>query len=457
MPMPSLSFGFVTPQNMALLVDLYELVMADSYLRQELNRPATFDLFVRDLPPHRSFLVSAGLEQVLYYLEHMAFPEPLLDYLRSLGQLSASFLEYLRGFRFTGDVRAIPEGEIFFPPEPLLELTAPRIQAQLVETFLLNTMNFQVMVASKAARVVLAAGSRGVVDYSPRRDHGADAAMKAARAAYLAGCLGTSNVLAGMEFGIPVYGTMAHSYVMSFADELSAFRALANDFPNNTTLLIDTYDIIQGAQHAIQVAKEMAARGQRLRAVRIDSGDLVAQSRHVRTLLDAAGLQEVQIVLSGELDEYKIETLLAQGAAVDAFGVGTAMGTSEDAPTMGGIYKLVEDEAGPKMKLSAGKATLPGRKQVWRTRGGDGLIHDTIALADEPRLDASQPLLVKVMERGRTVAHRRLEEIRSNCLVTLSQLPLPLRDLRRVMAPSVALSKRLQALQHAMPRLDDPR
>ncbi len=441
---------------MALLVDLYELVMADSYSRHDLNQPATFDLFVRDLPPHRSFLVSAGLESILYYLEHVSFNDALLTYLRSLNLFSEAFLASLRTFRFSGDVWAIPEGEIFFPPEPLVQLTAPRIEAQLVETFLLNALNFQVMVASKAARVVLAAGDRAVVDYSPRRDHAADAALKAARAAYLVGCAGTSNVLAGMEYGIPVYGTMAHSYVMSFPDELTAFRTLAQDFPENTTLLIDTYDTLQGAKHAIVVAEEMAARGQRLRAVRIDSGDLVAQSRQVRALLDAHGLHQVQIVLSGELDEYKIEDLLARGAAGDAFGVGTAMGTSDDAPTMGGIYKLVEDEHGPKMKLSTGKATLPGRKQVWRRRGSDGMVHDVIALTDERPIPGAQALLVKVMEGGRTLSSTRLEESRHRCRAGLAQLPGALRELHPVAPPVVALSARLQALQHTMHHVDLP-
>ncbi len=452
--MPYPSFGFVTPQNMALLVDLYELVMTDSYWRQAMNRPATFDLFIRDLPPHRSFLVSAGLESILYYLEHVSFNDELLTYLRSLNQFSDAFLAYLRKFRFSGEVWAIPEGEVFFPPEPLVQLTAPRIEAQLVETFLLNALNFQVMVASKAARVILAANGRAVVDYSPRRDHAADAAMKAARAAYLAGCAGTSNVLAGKEYGIPVYGTIAHSYVMSFPDELSAFRALAHDFPQNATLLIDTYDTLQGAKHAIVVAQEMAARGQRLRAVRIDSGDLVTQSRQVRALLDAAGLTEVQIVLSGELDEHKIEDLLARGAAVDAFGVGTALGTSADAPAMGGIYKLVEDEQGPKMKLSTGKATLPGRKQVWRTRRGDGTVHDVIALADEPQIDGAQPLLAKVMDHGRTVAESRLEESRRRCQAGLAQLQPSMRDLHRVVPSPVTLSVKLERLRGTMHQAD---
>jgi nicotinate phosphoribosyltransferase len=232
------SFGFVAPQNMALLVDLYELVMADSYLRQGMNQRATFDLFIRSLPPRRSFLVAAGLEAALAYLEGARFDAAEIDYLRGLRLFSDDFLAYLRGFRFSGEIWAIPEGEVVFPPEPILEVTAPRIEAQLVETFLLNALNYQIMVASKAARIVLAARGRGVVDFSPRRDHGADAALKAARAAYVAGSAGTSNVLAGMLYGIPVYGTMAHSYVMSFPDELSAFRAFVRDFPGHAILLI---------------------------------------------------------------------------------------------------------------------------------------------------------------------------------------------------------------------------
>lgn len=346
-------FGFVTPQNMGLLTDLYELVMADSYLRHGMNEPATFDLFIRGLPPNRSFLVSAGLEQVLYYLEHLRFDDEQIRYLAGLRLFSDDFLKYLRGFHFTGDVWAIPEGEVFFPLEPLLEITAPRIEAQLVETFLLNTLNFQAMIASKAARVVLAAAGRGVVDFSPRRDHAADAAMKVARASYVAGCVGTSNVLAGMHYGIPVYGTMAHSYVMSFADELSAFQAFARDFPHNAVLLIDTYDTIQGARNAVTVAQEMASRGHRLRGIRIDSyetiEELAALSRRVRAICDDAGQTEVQVFLSGDLDEYRIEELLAKGAAAGAFGVGTRMGTSEDVPNLGGVYKLVEDRSGPKI------------------------------------------------------------------------------------------------------------
>ncbi|HEY3246965.1 MAG TPA: nicotinate phosphoribosyltransferase [bacterium] len=447
---PYPSFGFVTPRNMALLTDQYELVMADSYLAQQLNQPATFDLFIRQLPPHRSFLLSAGLEPALYYLEHLRFDDDAIGYLRQLGMFSDPFLEYLRDFRFTGDVWAVPEGELFFPQEPLVEVTAPRIEAQIVETFLLNTLNFEVMVASKAARVVLAAAGRTVVDFSPRRDHGADAALKAARAAYVAGCAGSSNVLAGMEYGLPVYGTMAHSYVMSFPDELTAFRAFARDFAHNAFLLIDTYDTAQGARNAVTVAHELAAQGQRLRGVRIDSGDLAALSRGVRAMLDASGLHDVQILLSGELDEYKIEQLLTGGAAAQAFGVGTEMGTSGDAPSLGGVYKLVEDNQGPKVKLSTGKATLPGQKQVWRVRRTDGTLHDVVALVEEPAPRGAEPLLVKVMEHGRTVHGERLDASRARALANLAALTAPWRDLHTAPPPPVTLSGELSALQRAM-------
>jgi len=443
------SFGFVSPRNMGLLTDLYELVMADSYLREGMNETAVFDLFVRSLPPRRAFLVSAGLESALSYLQSLRVEEEQIAYLRGLRLFSDAFLDYLRAFRFTGEVWAIPEGEIFFPPEPVLEVIAPRIEAQIVETFLLNALNYQVMVASKAARVVLAARGRGVIDFSPRRDHGADAALKAARAAYVAGCAGTSNVLAGMEYGIPVYGTMAHSYVMSFPDELAAFRAFVRDFPGNAILLIDTYDTLQGARNAVTVAQEMAGRGERLRGVRIDSGDLAALSRQVRAIFDEAALTDVQIILTGDLDEYRIEQILAHQAAADAFGVGTALGTSEDAPTMGGVYKLVEDRGGPKIKLSTGKATLPGRKQVWRRHTPEG-PRDLIALADEPMAPGAGALLVKVMEGGRAIAPEPLERMRQRCQDALGRLPEPLTDLRTAPPSPVSLSARLEALRAEM-------
>lgn len=451
---PHPSFGFVTPENMGLMTDLYELVMVDSYLRQGLNEPATFDLFIRGLPANRSFLVNAGLESALYYLEHLRFDQDQIAYLAGLRLFSEEFLTYLRTFRFSGEVWAIPEGELAFAMEPLVEVTAPRIEAQLVETFLLNVLSFQVMIASKAARVVLAADGRGVVDFSPRRDHATDAALKVARASYVAGCIGTSNVLAGMHYGIPVYGTMAHSYIMSFSDELTAFRAFAHDFPHNATFLIDTYDTIQGAHHAVTVAREMATRGQRLRGVRIDSyetlDDLAALSRQARGIFDAAGLSEVQILLSSDLDEYRIAELLAHGAVANAFGVGTRMGTSEDAPSLGGVYKLVEDAAGPKIKLSTGKATLPGRKQVWR-RQADGTLTDTIALRKERRPEGATPLLVQVMAGGRTLRQDSLDAIRQRCRGRLAALPPAWRALHApALPPPVDLSPGLQELRDQM-------
>lgn len=444
-------FGYVTPANVALLTDLYELAMSDSYFRHDMNARATFALFVRSLPPGRAFLVSAGLDTALAYLEGLRFEDEAIRYLTSLRLFSDGFLDYLRGFRFTGDVRAIPEGEVFFPPEPLVEVSGPRIEAQIVETFLLNTLNFQVMVASKAARAVLAARGRAVVDFSPRRDHGTDAAVKAARAAYVAGCSGTSNVLAGMLYGLPVVGTMAHSYIMSFSDELEAFRTFARDFPTNAVLLIDTYDTLQGVANAITVGRELAASGARLRGVRIDSGDLVAQSRAVRAALDAAGFRDTRIFLSGDLNEHRIAELLDQGAAVDAFGVGTELGTSADAPSIGGVYKLVEDEKGYRIKLSTGKATLPGRKQVWRRTDDEGQpVGDVIALHDEPAPAGCAPLLVPVMREGQRTVSEPLAAIRQRCTERLAGLPEELRVLEDPMSYPVTLSPALAELSERM-------
>jgi nicotinate phosphoribosyltransferase len=447
--MPRSGAEFVTPDTVGLLVDLYELTMAQCYFREGKNELATFDLFVRALPPQRAFLLNAGLDTVLDYLEGLRFGPQALDYLRSLGLFDEEFLDYLRRFRFSGDVRALPEGEVFFPPEPVLQVTAPRIEAQIVETFLLNQVNFQVMVATKAARVVLAARGRPVVDFSPRRDHGTDAALKAARSSYLAGCAGTSNVLAGMLYGIPVYGTMAHSYVMSFDSELEAFRAYARHFPDQCILLIDTYDTLQGARLAAQVADELRRAGHRLRAVRIDSGDLLELSRQVRRILDEAGHPEVQILASGDLNEYRIAELLDQGAPIDAFGVGTEMGTSYDAPALGGVYKLVEDESGYRIKRSTGKVTLPGRKQVWRVYR-DGVLHeDVITLADEPGPPGAEPLLVEVMAGGVRSVRESLAEARARAQRRLQALPPALRDLRDGSYP-LRLGPKLEALFHRM-------
>jgi nicotinate phosphoribosyltransferase len=444
------TLGFVDEHNMSMLTDLYELTMCASYFDHKKSEPATFDLFIRRLPPNRSYFLFAGLEQVLLFLEKMHFTEEHIEYLRGLG-FKEDFLDYLRNFRFNGDVWAIPEGTVVFPNEPLIRVTAPIIEAQLIETFLLNTINLQTTIATKAARVVYAAKGRTVIEFGLRREHGADAGMKVARASYIAGCSGTSNVLAGMVYGIPVFGTMAHSFVMFFSNELESFRAFARTFPDKTTLLIDTFDNIKGAENAVKIAKELEKQGFKLRGVRIDSGDLVAVSRQVRRILDENGLGYVQIFASGDLDEYRIEELLNKGAKIDAFGVGTKMGTSADRPYVDIIYKLCEraNEKGefvPIMKLSEGKATLPGRKQVFRFKDEKGnFVKDIIALEGEEV--GGEPLLVKVMEKGKIVYDLpSLEEIRKRALDNLARLPEKYKRLRGAAKYPVRLSPKLRKL-----------
>jgi nicotinate phosphoribosyltransferase len=419
--------NYQNEQNMSLFTDFYELTMCASYFDNQKFEPATFDLFIRRLPPNRGYLLFAGLEQVLQYLKNVKFTEEHLTYLKTQG-FNQPFLDYLRNFRFTGDVWAAPEGTVAFPCEPLIRVTAPIIEAQLVETFLLNTVNLQTMIATKAARVVNAARGKAVIEFGLRREHGIDAGMKVARCSYLAGCQGTSNVLAGLAFGIPVFGTMAHSFIMSYEKEIDAFRAFAKTFPANSTLLIDTYDDMAGAEKAAAVAKELEKQGHRLSGVRLDSGNLAEISKKVRKLLDEKGLGYVRIFASGDLDEFKIEELRKNVAKIDAYGVGTKMGTSADKPYVDIIYKLcetknAEGEFAPMMKLSEGKATLPGRKQVYRFKDAEGKFEkDVIALADEKVEGA--PLMVKVMEKGEvTYDFPSLSEIRTVATENLSALP----------------------------------
>jgi nicotinate phosphoribosyltransferase len=438
---------WVTGANAALLTDFYEITMAASYYSLGKNQDATFDLFVRDLPPRRNFLVACGLADALAYLESFRFDRDAIAYLGSLDVFEPDFLRFLSEVRFTGEVRAVPEGEIVFPGEPLLSVTAPLIEAQLVETFLLNCITFQTMVASKAARVAIACRDRTFVDFSARRDHGADAALRAARAAFIGGASGTSNVLAGKVYGVPVNGTMAHSYIMAFEDEMEAFRSFCRDFPRSAVLLIDTFDVLEGARRAARVAHELAGDGVELRGVRIDSGDLVPLTRAVRAILDEADLSHVDIVLSGDLDEYRIAALLASGAPVDRFGVGTQLGTSADAPALGSVYKLVAEDGSPKMKLSTGKATEPGRKQIHRFCEGGCYDHDVMAAEDEP-VDGGRPLLECVMAEGRRPADSpRLESIKARCTSALDRLPPPLRSLESAAEPyPVGRSPGLSAL-----------
>ncbi|HEV3227022.1 MAG TPA: nicotinate phosphoribosyltransferase [Acidimicrobiales bacterium] len=401
--------------NPALFCDLYELTMAAAYHANGFDGSATFELFVRRLPTSRNFLVAAGSADALDALERWEFDAQAIAYVRSLPGFSDAFVDRLAGMTFTGSIRAIAEGEVAFADEPLLEITAPIIEAQLLETLLLNLVGTSTMQASKAARVVVAAEGRSVADFSARRDHGVAAAMSAARAAVMAGASSTSLVEAGRQFGLALSGTMAHSYVMAFDDERDAFRSFARTFPDNVVLLLDTWDTIAGAHHAAEVARELERDGIRIAAVRLDSGDLDLLSRKVREILDQAGLIATRIIASGDLDEYAIAALVAAAAPIDAFGVGTRMGTSADAPHLGVVYKLVADERGPKLKLAEGKATLPGSKQVWREDDGD-----TIGLAAEPR--SGRPLL--------GVATREpLDVVRDRCRAAVAALPERVRSL----------------------------
>ena len=407
----------------ALVTDLYELTMAAAYQAGGIDHEATFELSVRSLPVTRRYLVAAGLDDALAGLESWSYDAGDTAYLDGLGVFPPGFLDRLADLRFTGDVWAVPEGEVVFAGEPLVRVTAPVVEAQLVETWLLNRVASQTMLASKAARVAVACGDRSFVDFSARRDHGVDAAMGAARAAWMCGATGTSLVAAGRRFGIPLSGTMAHSFVMSYDDERDAFRAYARAFPSGSVLLIDTYDTVEGARRAAEAAHEVAAEGITIAGVRLDSGDLGALAVAVRRVLDDAGLPDVAVLASGDLDEHRIADLLAAGAPIDAFGVGTQLGTSADAPALGAVYKLVEDADGPRMKLSSGKVTLPGRKQVWRLDD-----HDVVSLHDES-VPGGRPLLRPVMTGGRRIHVEPLADVRARATASIAWLPAHLRDL----------------------------
>ncbi|GIX47224.1 MAG: nicotinate phosphoribosyltransferase pncB2 [Candidatus Tectimicrobiota bacterium] len=435
--------------ELGLLTDLYQLTMAQSYFHHRHNGTATFSLFIRSYPPDFTYFVAAGLATVLEYLEAVHFPPSALAYLRQTGRFTEDFLAYLANWRFRGDVVAMPEGTVFFVNEPILEVTAPIIDAQLVESFVINAVHLQTLVATKAARCVQAARGRALIDFALRRTHGTDAAMKVARASYLAGFEGTSNVLAGRYYGIPISGTMAHSYIMSFADELEAFRAFAATYPDQTVLLIDTYDTLVGARHAVQVGQELARAGHKLRGVRLDSGDIAALSKQVRAMLDAAGLNEVRIVASGGLDEYAIDAILRAGGCVDVFGVGTRMGVSAGAPYYDIAYKLVKYDGRPVAKLSADKATLPEDKQVWRCTRDGHYVEDILTLRDEaPPAPAAEPLLQEVMRDGRRLGTLpSLHEARDRHLEAMRRLPEPYRRLSGGATYPVRLSAELRAVQ----------
>jgi nicotinate phosphoribosyltransferase len=429
----------------ALFTDLYELTMAAAYLADGNQGIATFELWVRD-PGERNFLVAAGLDTALRYLEALHFDEADLAYLDSLRRFTPGFLEFLAGLRFTGEVWALPEGTIAFAREPLLRVTAPIIEAQLAETFLLNAVGFQTLIASQAARVTLAAAGRPWVDFGARRAHGVDAGLGAARSAWLAGAAATSLVLAGRECGLPVTGTMAHSYVLSHPSERAAFLSFARTLPDDGVFLIDTFDTLQGARAAAEAARELAAEGIRVAGVRLDSGDLAELAHGVRAILDEAGFPGIRILASGGLNEHSVARLVASGAPIDGFGVGTRLATGGDEPSLDTVYKLVEDGRGPQMKTSTGKVTLPGVKQTYRVEE-DGLLRaDTIALAGETAT-AGRPLLQRVMVKGRRLGPPEPPAAaRARCRAGLASLPVPQCSLETTAAPPVEASPDLARL-----------
>jgi len=437
----------------ALLTDLYQLNMLAAYLDHGLNDTAVFELFVRKLPARRGFLMAAGLEQALCYLEALAFSGEDIERLRAFGGFPDSLLDYLAGLRFTGEVDALPEGTVLFCDEPILRVTAPLPQAQLVETRLINLVHFETVVASKAARLVLAAEGKPLIDFGLRRAHAAEAGMLAARASYVAGFAGTATLAAGLEYGIPVKGTMAHSFIQAHDDEVAAFEHFARSRPRDLVLLIDTYDTERAAARVVSLAPRLAAEGIVVTGVRIDSGDLGEHARRVRRILDAGGLQHVTIVASGGLDE---DALLAlRGAPIDAFGVGTSLTTSSDAPALDCAYKLQEYAGKPRRKRSEGKATWPGRKQVWRCSRMDGeFAGDLVTLAGEA--GEGEALLRPFMRGGRRIAPATpLQETRTHARDQLARLPGPLRRLEPYSYP-VKIGSSLRRMATELDRTENP-
>jgi nicotinate phosphoribosyltransferase len=442
----------MTPSTSALLTDLYELTMAQAYLEQGMEGPAVFEFFVRKLPIHRNFLIAAGLEQVLDYLSNLRVTQEELGWLDRAGRFSPKLLHYLETLQFTGNVEAMPEGTIFFPHEPILRIVAPLPQAQLVESRVINLLNFQTMIASKAARSVLVAGEKPLIDFGLRRAHGAEAGLLAARASYVAGFAGTATVLAGMVYGIPLYGTMAHSFVQAHEDELLAFEHFAQTQPDHVVFLLDTYDTEAAAGKVVSLAGKLQAHGITVKGVRLDSGDLAGHARRVRHLLDEGGLPETQILASGNLDEYRLRDLIRMGAPIDSFAVGTAMTTSSDAPALDCAYKLQEYAGRPCRKRSEGKTTWPGRKQVFRFHGSDGHLDHDVVTTDIDQL-LGEPLLRPVMKDGRHLAPMQdLTDVRRYVAAQLRQLPESLRALETAPAYDVQISPSLQKLAQTVDR-----
>ncbi|MEC4890210.1 MAG: nicotinate phosphoribosyltransferase [Nitrospira sp.] len=442
----------MNPSTSALMTDLYQLTMAQAYHDQHMQETAVFEFFVRKLPPHRNFLVAAGLEQVLDFLSELQVTPEELSWLKQTGRFSAGLLRYLETLRFTGDVEAMPEGTVFFPQEPVLRIVAPLPQAQLIETRVMNLLNFQTMIASKAARSVLISEGKPLIDFGLRRAHGAEAGLFAARASYLAGFSGTATVLAGMAFDIPLYGTMAHSFVQAHRDETLAFEHFAHAQPDNVVLLIDTYDTEAAAHKVVALAPVLTSKGITVKGVRLDSGDLANHARKVRRILDEGGLPHAQILASGNLDEYRVKALIGTRAPIDGFAVGTAMTTSADAPSLDCAYKLQEYASRPCRKRSEGKATWPGRKQVYRhCRHDGGWEYDLVTTLEDKA--EGVPLLQPVMTAGRRLAPApALAGIRQRVAAQLAQLPAPLTTLEEAPSYEVRISPQLQELAGTVDR-----
>lgn len=429
-----------------LLTDLYQLTMLQGYFDQKMEEEAVFEFLVRKLPACRNFCLAAGLGQVLEFLENLHFTQKEIEWLAGQGRFSNAFLDYLAGLRFQGDVHAMPEGTIFFPDEPILRITAPLPQAQLVETRIINILHFQTMIASKAVRMALVAPDRLLVDFGLRRAHGAEAGLLAARASYIAGFAGTSTVMAGAEFDIPIYGTMAHSFVQAHADEAEAFVHFAEAQPVNTVLLLDTYDTEAAAEKVVHLAPKLKAKGVRIKAIRLDSGDLVEHARRVRRILDGGGLADVHIFSSSSLDEYALLHFMEVHAPIDGFGIGTRMDTSADAPYLDCAYKLQEYAGVARRKRSEGKATWPGRKQVFRYYDDNGIMaYDVLTV--EKDMQEGKPLIKPYMQEGKPLAPLPpLSAIRDRVRAELSAVPAALKKLEKQKEHPVRISRALHEL-----------
>jgi nicotinate phosphoribosyltransferase len=438
-------------QHAALLTDLYQLTMLQAYHREGMSGTATFELFVRKIPPNRNFLIAAGLEQLVEFLEDFEFSDEECEWLGTLDYFTPEFIDHLSKLRFTGDVYAIPEGTVFFQNEPIVRVTAPIAEAQIIETRLINIVQLQTMIASKAARSALAAPGKLLVDFGLRRAHGAEAGLMAARAAYLAGFDGTSNVLAGKLFDIPVYGTMAHSYIMAHDDEVEAFERFAESLPGNVLLLIDTYDTLEAARKVVALAPRLAERNIPIKGVRLDSGDMAELAKGVRSILDEGGLTECSIFASGDLDEHELLRMLEAGAPIDGFGVGTRLTTSQDMPYLNCAYKLQEYAGRPRRKRSKGKENWPGRKQVYRRYDDEGhMLHDVMAEESESQIEG-EPLLRQVMAKGKRVgAQETLAVMRERLRGQLQQLPPALKAIEESAVYTVLISDGLQRLVERM-------